>query len=67
LAVTVFEHPAYLNSGTNNMEAYIYWGLGEIIVVHPQKFQGLNINKSYVCKFDGISTKDLHTQTYFMS
>jgi hypothetical protein len=24
LAVTVFEHPAYLNSGTNNMEAYIY-------------------------------------------
>ena len=51
---STFEHPAYLNSGNNDVEAYIYWILGEIIVVHHQKFQELNINKSYFCKFDGI-------------
>jgi hypothetical protein len=49
-----FEHPAYLNSGKNDVEAYIYRVLGKIIVVHHQKFQDLNINKSYFCKFDGI-------------
>ena len=51
---STFEHSAYLNSGKNDVEAYIYWVLGEIIVVHHQKFQDLNINISYFCKFDGI-------------
>jgi hypothetical protein len=30
----------------NDVEAYIYWVFGEIIVVHHQKFQDLNINKT---------------------
>ena len=40
--------------GTNDVEAYIYWDLGEIIVLNHKKFQNLNINKSYFCIFDGI-------------
>ena len=51
---STFEHPAYLKSGTNDVEAYIYWDLGEIIVLNHKKFQNLNINKSYFCIFDGI-------------
>jgi hypothetical protein len=51
---STFEHPAYLNSGKNDVEAYIYWVLGEIIVLNHKKFQNLNINKSYFCIFDGI-------------
>ena len=51
---STFEHPAYLNRGKNDVEVYIYWVLGNIIVVHHQKFQHLIINKSYFCKFDGI-------------
>jgi hypothetical protein len=56
----------------NDAEAYIYWVLEEIIVVYHQKFQDLNINKSYICfanlmELEGISTKDLYTKTYFMS
>ena len=51
---STFEHPAYLNSGKNDVEAYIYWVLGEIIVLYHKKFQNLNINKSYFCIFDGI-------------
>ena len=51
---STFEHPAYLNSGKNEVEAYIYWDLGEIIVLNHKKFQNLNINKSYFCIFDGI-------------
>jgi hypothetical protein len=43
-----------LNSGENDVETYIYWILGEIIVVHHKKFQDLDINKSYFHKFDGI-------------
>ena len=54
---STFEHPAYLNSGKNDVEAYNYWVLGKIIVVNHQKFQDLNINKSYFCKFDGIRMK----------
>jgi hypothetical protein len=41
-----------------------------MIVVHHQKFPDLNINKSYfanLMELEGISTKDLHTKTYFMS
>jgi hypothetical protein len=44
--------------------------LGEIIVVHHQKFQDLNINKSYfanLMELEGISTKDVYAKTYFMS
>ena len=55
--------------GKNEVEAYIYWDLGEIIVLNHKKFQNLNINKSYFCIFDGIrgiSTVDLYTKTYFM-
>ena len=51
---STFEHPAYLNSGKNEVEAYIYWDFGEIIVLNHKKFQNLNINKSYFCIFDGI-------------
>ena len=51
---STFEQPAYLNSGKNDVEAYIYWVLGEIIVLYHKKFQNLNINKSYFCIFDGI-------------
>ena len=51
---STFEHPAYLNRRKNDVEAYIYWVLGKFIVVHHQKFQDLNINKSYFGKFDGI-------------
>jgi hypothetical protein len=40
--------------GKKFVEAYIYWVLGEIIVLHHKKFQDLNINKSYFCIFDGI-------------
>jgi hypothetical protein len=40
--------------GKDYVEAYIYWVLGEIIVMHHKKFQDLNINKSYFCIFDGI-------------
>ena len=54
---STFEHPAYLNSGKNDVESYNYWVLGKIIVVHHQKFQDLNINKSNFCKFDGIRRK----------
>ena len=35
-----------------------------------QKFQDLNINKSYfanLMELEGLSTKDLDTNTYFMS
>jgi hypothetical protein len=46
--------PLTPNNDKNDVEAYIYWVLGEIIVVHHQKFQDLNNNKSYFCKFDGI-------------
>jgi hypothetical protein len=35
--------------GKNDVEAYIYWVLGEIIILHHKKFQDLNINKSYFC------------------
>ena len=60
----------------NDVEAYIYWVLGEIIVVHHQKFQDLNNNKSYFCKFDGMSvengkicllvlTKDVNIQKHY--
>jgi hypothetical protein len=55
--------------GKNDVEAYIYWVLGEIIVSHHKKFQDLNINKSYFCIIDGIegiSTEDLYSKTYFM-
>ena len=55
--------------GNNDVEAYIYWVLGEIIVLNYKKFENLNINKSYFCIFDGIegiSTVDLYTKTYFM-
>ena len=38
----------------NDVEAYIYWVLVEIIVLYHKKFQNLNINKSYFCIFDGI-------------
>jgi hypothetical protein len=38
----------------NDVEAYIYWVFGEIIVLYHKKFQNLNINKSYFCIFDGI-------------
>jgi hypothetical protein len=48
--------------GKNDVEAYIYWVLGEIIVLYHKKFQNLNINKSYFCIFDGISTVDLYTK-----
>ena len=51
---STFEHPAYLNSGKNEVEAYIYWDLGEIIVWTIRKFQNLNINKSYFCIFEEI-------------
>jgi hypothetical protein len=30
---STFEHPAFLNSGNNDVEAYIYWVLGAIIVI----------------------------------
>jgi hypothetical protein len=55
--------------GKNYVEAYIYWVLGEIIVLHRKKFQDLNINKSYfvyLMELEGISTEDLYTKTYFM-
>jgi hypothetical protein len=55
--------------GKNDVEAYIYWVLGEIIVLYHKKSQNLNINKSYFCIFDGlegISTVDLYTKTYLM-
>ena len=40
--------------GKNDVEAYIYWILEKIIVLHNKIFQDLNINKSYFCIFDGI-------------
>jgi hypothetical protein len=40
--------------GKNDVELYIYWGLVEIIGLYYKKFQDLNINKLYFCKFDGI-------------
>jgi hypothetical protein len=51
---STFEHPAYLNSGKNDVEAYIYWVLGEIIVVHHQKFPQNSINISQN-NFSGIT------------
>jgi hypothetical protein len=50
--------------GKNYVEAYIYWVLWEIIVLHRKKFQDLNINKSdfaYLMELEGISTEDLYT------
>ena len=38
----------------NEVKAYIYLVLGEIIVLYHKKFQNLNVNKSYFCIFDGI-------------
>ena len=55
--------------GESDVETYIYWVLGEIIVVHHKKYQDLNINKSYfanLMELEGISTVDLYTKTYFM-
>ena len=54
----------------NDVEAYIYWVLGEIIVVHHQKFQTwISINHIFanLMELEGISTKDVYTQTYCMS
>ena len=51
---STFEHPAYLISGNNYVEAYIYWVWGIIIVLHHKIFQDLNINKSYFWIFDEI-------------
>ena len=55
LAVTVHLNIQLTETvGKNDVEAYIYWVLGEIIVLYHKKFQYLNINKSYFCIFDGI-------------
>ena len=60
-----FEHPAYLNSGKNDVDAYIYLVLWEIIGLNHKKFQNLNINNhifAYLMELEGISTVDLYTK-----
>ena len=47
----------------NDVEAYIYWVLVEIIVLYHKKFQNLN---AYLMELEGISTVDLYTKTYCM-
>ena len=55
--------------GTNDVEAYIYWDLGEIIVLNHKKFQTwISINHifAYLMELEGISTLDLYTKPYVM-
>ena len=53
----------------NDVEAYIYWVLVEIIVLYHKKFKTwISINHifAYLMELEGISTVDLYTKTYCM-
>jgi hypothetical protein len=60
-----FEHPAYLNSGGNDVETYIYWILGKITV--DKTWISINQIFANLMVLEGISTEDLYTKTYLMS
>ena len=54
--------------GKNEVEAYIYWDLGEIIVWtirNSKTWISINHIFAYLMELEGISTVDLYTKTYF--
>ena len=55
--------------GKNDVEAYFYWVLGEIIVCtirNSKTWISINHIFAYLMELEGISTVDLYTKTYFM-
>ena len=55
--------------GKNDVEAYIYWVLGEIIVCtirNSKTWIPINHIFANLMALEGISTEDLDTKTYFM-